>query len=251
MLEGVDFGCPQCWTANDAFFVRYHNSVIPLSIDPNTFSVDVKLHTGSAPYDPLSSSPTTLFSLNLADLRSRFNEISIIAANQCSGNSHGYEDPRMPGGQLGNGPVGNARWTGVSLKDVLNAAGVSADIKQVIFKGADQTDDVSPDFVKSIPLERAMDGEIMLAYAMNGKELPMLNGYPLKLIVPGWFGTYWVKHVNEIILSESDGLSKMFYMGTATASLITAAAISLRALLGRDLGNRSPHLGCAISLPVI
>lgn len=110
---------------------------------------------------------------------------------------------------------------------------------------------VSPDFVKSIPLERAMDGEIMLAYAMNGKELPMLNGYPLKLIVPGWFGTYWVKHVNEIILSESDGLSKMFYMGTATASLITAAAISLRALLGRDLGNRSPHLGCALSLPVI
>lgn len=202
-------------TANDAFFVRYHNSVIPLSIDPTTFSVDVKRHTGSAPYDPLSSSPATLFSLSLADLRSRFEEVSIIAVNQCSGNSRGYEDPRMPGGQLGNGTVGNARWTGVRLKDVLNAAGASVDIKQVIFTGADQTDDVSPDFVKSIPLQRAMDGEVMLAYAMNGKELPMLNGYPLKLIVPGWFGTYWVKHVNEIILSESDDLSKMFYMGTA------------------------------------
>ncbi len=202
-------------TANDAFFVRYHNPIIPLSIDPATFTVNVKLHTGSAPYDPVSSTPATLLSLNLADLRSRFAEVSIVAVNQCSGNSRGYEDPRMPGGQLGNGMVGNARWTGVRLKDVLTAAGISASIKQVIFNGADQSDGEPPDLVKSIPLDRAMDGEVMLAYAMNGAELPMLNGYPLKLIVPGWFGTYWVKHLNEIILSESDDLSRMFYMGTA------------------------------------
>ncbi len=202
-------------TANDAFFVRYHNSEIPLSIDPTTFTVDIKLHTGSAPYDPVLSTPTTLLSLNLADLRSRFDEVSVIAVNQCSGNSRGYEDPRMFGGQLGDGAVGNARWTGVRLKDVLKAAGISAGIKQVIFNGTDVQDVEPPDFVKSIPRNRAMDGEVILAYAMNGAELPMLNGYPLKLIVPGWFGTYWVKHLNEIILSESDDLSKMFYMGTS------------------------------------
>ena len=203
-------------TPNDAFFVRYHNSEIPLSIDPNTYTVALKRHTGSAPYDPLSSTPTTLLSLKLADLRSRFKEVSIVAVNQCSGNSRAFEDPRMPGGQLGNGTVGNARWTGVLLKDVLEAAGVNASIKQVIFNAADQQEEKgSPDFVKSIPIARAMDGEVMLAYAMNGTELPMLNGYPLKLIVPGWFGTYWVKHVNEIILSESDDLSKIYYMSTA------------------------------------
>lgn len=202
-------------TANSAFFVRYHNSEIPLNIDPVTFTVDVKLHSGSAPYDPLTSTPATLFSSTLADLRSRFKEVSTVAVNQCSGNSRGFEDPRMPGGQLGNGTVGNARWTGVRLKDLLEMAGISASIKQVIFKGLDESDGEPPDFVKSLPRARAMDGEVLLAYGMNGEELPMLNGYPLKLIVPGWFGTYWVKHVNEIILSESDDLSKMFYMGSA------------------------------------
>lgn len=202
-------------TANSAFFVRYHNSVIPLSIDPRAYTVDIKLHQGSAPYDPLASTPPMLTTLSLTDLRTRFREVSVVAVNQCSGNSRGYEDPRMAGGQLGNGAVGNARWTGARLKDVLEMAGINSSIKQIIFNGADQSDDEPPDFVKSIPIDRAMDGDVILAYAMNGEELPMLNGYPLKLIVPGWFGTYWVKHVNEIILAESTDLSKMFYMGSA------------------------------------
>jgi len=209
-------------TANDAFFVRYHNSEIPLSIDPEAFRLDIKVHTGAAPYVPTDmslglppSATTTALSLSLDDLRSRFQEISIAAVNQCSGNSRGEESPRIAGGQLGNGGVGCAMWTGVSLKEVLTAAGISATTQQVLFNGLDTQDNEPPDFIKALPVARAMDGMVMLAYAMNGEELPMLNGYPLRLVVPGWFGTYHVKHLNEIIISESTDLSKLFYMGTA------------------------------------
>ena len=200
-------------TANDAFFVRYHNSEIPLSIDPKTYTVDIKVNTGT--YDPLSSTPTTVCTLTLDDLISKFEEVSLYAVNQCSGNSRGMENPRIAGGQLGNGACGNARWTGVRLKDVLEVAGVPSTTQQVLFNGLDQPDDEPPDFMKAIPLSRAMDGDVMLAYAMNGEEIPMLNGYPLKLIVPGWFGTYHVKHVNEIVLLDNSDFSKIFYMGTA------------------------------------
>lgn len=209
-------------TANDAFFVRYHNSEIPLSIDPEAFRLEVKVHTGADPYVPAdaatgtdASPTTTVLTLSLDDLQDKFEEFSIVAVNQCSGNSRGEENPRMPGGQLANGAVGCARWTGVRLKDVLTKAGISATAQQVLFNGLDREDDEPPDFIKAIPVARAMDGEVMLAYAMNGEELPMLNGYPLRLVVPGWFGTYHVKHLNEIIMSESNDLSKLFYMGTA------------------------------------
>jgi DMSO/TMAO reductase YedYZ molybdopterin-dependent catalytic subunit len=209
-------------TANDAFFVRYHNSEIPLSIDPETFRLDVKVHMGAAPYVPADAatgtdaSLTTLaLTLSLDDLQDQFEEFSIVAVNQCSGNSRGEENPRLPGGQLANGAVGCARWTGVRLKDVLTKAGISATAQQVLFNGLDREDDEPPDFIKALPVARAMDGEVMLAYAMNGEELPMLNGYPLRVVVPGWFGTYHVKHLNEIIISESSDLSKLFYMGTA------------------------------------
>jgi DMSO/TMAO reductase YedYZ molybdopterin-dependent catalytic subunit len=200
-------------TPNDAFFVRYHNSEIPLDIDPKTYTIDFKANTGI--YDPLTSEPTFLKSLTLRDLRQMFDEVSVMAVNQCSGNSRGFEDPRMPGGQLGNGTVGCAKWTGVRLWDVLQYIGVPAGTEQIIFNGLDLPDDEPPDFVKAIPINRAQDPNVILAYGMNGEELPMLNGYPLKLIVPGWYGTYWVKHVSEIIFSDNSDFTKMFYMGTA------------------------------------
>ena len=208
-------------TANDAFFVRYHNSEIPLSVDPELFRLEVKAHAGAAPYIPAdavtgadASTTTTLLTLSLKDLQKKFEEVSVVAVNQCSGNSRGEENPRIPGGQLANGAVGCARWTGVRLKDVLAKAGVSAAAQQVLFNGLDREDDEPPDFIKAIPFAKAMDKDVILAYAMNGEELPMLNGYPLRLVVPGWFGTYHVKHLNEIIVSESNDLTKLFYMGT-------------------------------------
>ena len=109
----------------------------------------------------------------------------------------------MGGGQLGNGAMGNARWRGVRLKDVLEKAGVGPGAKQVTFNGLDQPVVAqTPDFVKALEVDHALDGEVMLAYAMNGEDLPLLNGYPLRLVVPGYYGTYWVKHLSEITVID-------------------------------------------------
>ena len=95
--------------------------------------------------------------------------------------------------------MGNARWRGVPLKTLLDKAGVQQGAKQATFNGMDgPVSDKTPDFVKALDIDHARDGEVMLAYGMNGEDLPVLNGFPLRLVVPGYYGTYWVKHLNEI-----------------------------------------------------
>ncbi len=188
-------------TPNDAFFVRYHLADIPLQIDPETFTLDVKGKVDR----PLK--------LSLAELK-KMPAAEIVAVNQCSGNGRGFFTPRVAGGQLGNGAMGNARWKGVPLKAVLEKAGVQAGARQVVFAGMDApVADGTPDFAKALDLEHARGGEVMLAYGMNGQDLPFLNGYPLRLVVPGYYGTYWVKHLNEITVIDQvyDG----FWMKTA------------------------------------
>jgi sulfite dehydrogenase (cytochrome) subunit A len=188
-------------TPNDAFFVRYHLADIPLSIDPDTFSVEIKGKVDK----PLK--------LSLATIK-RMPAVNIVAVNQCSGNSRGFFNPRVAGGQLGNGAMGNARWSGVPLKAVLDMAGVQGGARQVTFNGMDRpVADKTPDFVKALDIDHARDGEVMLAYSMNGTDLPLLNGFPLRLVVPGYYGTYWVKHLNEITVIDNvfDG----FWMKTA------------------------------------
>ncbi|RZN26678.1 molybdopterin-dependent oxidoreductase [Bradyrhizobium sp. Leo121] len=178
-------------TPNDAFFVRYHLADIPLEIDPDTFSVEIKGKVAK----PLK--------LSLAEIK-KMPAIDLVAVNQCSGNSRGFSDPRVAGGQLANGAMGNARWRGVPLKAVLDKAGVQQGAKQVTFGGLDgPVSDRTPDYVKALDIDHARDGEVMLAYAMNGTDLPLLNGFPLRLVVPGYFGTYWVKHLNEITVLDS------------------------------------------------
>ena len=188
-------------TPNDAFFVRYHLADIPLSIDPDTFSVEIKGKVDK----PMK--------LSLATIK-RMPAVDIVAVNQCSGNSRGFFNPRVAGGQLGNGAMGNARWRGVPLKAVLDAAGVQRGARQVTFNGMDgPVADKTPDFVKALDIDHARDGEVMLAYTMNGTDLPLLNGFPLRLVVPGYYGTYWVKHLNEITVI--DDLFDGFWMKTA------------------------------------
>ena len=100
--------------------------------------------------------------------------------------------------------MGNARWRGVPLKAVLDMAGVQQGAKQVTFNGMDgPVSDKTPDFVKALDIDHARDGEVMLAYGMNGDDLPVLNGFPLRLVVPGYYGTYWVKHLNEITVIDN------------------------------------------------
>jgi sulfite dehydrogenase (cytochrome) subunit A len=188
-------------TPNNAFFVRYHLAGVPLNIDPDKFTVTVKGKVDRPQ------------SLSLKDIR-KLKAVELVAVNQCSGNSRGFFEPRVAGGQLGNGAMGNARWRGVPLKTVLDLAGVQSGARQVTFNGMDgPVSDATPDFVKALDIDHARDGEVMLAYGMNGDDLPVLNGFPLRLVVPGYYGTYWVKHLNEIsvIDSEFDG----FWMKSA------------------------------------
>lgn len=180
-------------TPNDAFFVRYHLSDLPTVIDPAKFRLAVGGHVDN----PLE--------LSLAELRRDFPVQEIVAVNQCSGNSRGFSEPRVGGGQLGNGAMGNARWRGVPLKALLDRAGIRAGARQVTFNGLDNPPvDTIPDFVKALDLDHARDGEVLVAFAMNGADLPFLNGYPLRLVVPGHYGTYWIKHLSEINVVDAN-----------------------------------------------
>lgn len=179
-------------TPNEAFFVRYHMAGIPASIDPESYLIRI------------SGKINNVLELSLRDLRTKFTPLEYIAVNQCSGNSRGFFAPRANGGQLANGAMGNARWVGVSLKDILNMAGIEAGARQVTFNGLDHPVlESSADFIKALDIDHAIDGEVMLAYQMNGKDLPMLNGYPVRLIVPGYYGTYWVKHLSEVTVIDN------------------------------------------------
>jgi DMSO/TMAO reductase YedYZ molybdopterin-dependent catalytic subunit len=174
-------------TPNDAFFVRYHNAGIPTSIDGDRHVIQIG---GNAVGKP--------FEISVADLRQRFKPVELVAVNQCSGNSRGHFAPRVTGGQLSNGAMGNAKWLGVPLKDLLAGADLKTSAKQVVFDGLDTALFGGGDFVKSLDLAHAMDGEVMVAYQMNNADLPMLNGFPVRLVVPGHYGTYWVKHLSSI-----------------------------------------------------
>jgi sulfite dehydrogenase len=192
-------------TPNDAFFVRYHLALSPppeASLRPDTFQVAVQ----GKVQQPLK--------LSVAELKSQFEAVELVAVNQCSGNSRGFSQPRVPGGQSGNGAMGNARWRGVRLKDVLNKAGLAVGARQVTFNGLDKPLlPQTPDFVKALDVDHALDGDVMLAYEMNGEELPWLNGYPLRLVVPGHYGTYWIKHLHEITVV--DEVYAGYWMSTA------------------------------------
>src|SRR5215831_13931863 len=132
--------------------------------------------------------------------------VELAAVNQCSGNSRGFFQPRVAGGEWANGAMGNTRWIGVRLKDVLDRAGVKAGAVQVRFNGMDEpVVSDAPDFMKSLDIDHARDGEVMIAYEMNGEQLSLLNGFPLRLVVPGWYATYWVKMLNDIeVLDRPD-----------------------------------------------
>jgi sulfite dehydrogenase len=189
-------------TPNDAFFVRYHWSGIPTSVDPQAFRLTIEGRVER----PLQ--------LSLSDVKQLADPLEVVAVNQCSGNSRGHFAPRANGGQLSNGAMGNARWTGVPLKKVLEKAGVQAGAVQVVFDGLDKPPTGNgPDFLKALQIDHALDGEVLLAWAMNGEDLPMLNGYPLRLVVPGYYGTYWVKHVANI--QVVDKLFDGFWMSAA------------------------------------
>lgn len=172
-------------TPNDAFFVRYHLAGIPDQIDPKTWRLKIGGDAAASPFE-----------VSLEQLQSGFEQVEIAAVCQCSGNRRGLSQPHVAGVEWGVGAMGNAVWRGVRLKDLLAKAGLRKEAVELVLNGADgPVLDKTPKFVKSIPLWKALDENTIVAHRMNGQPLPHFNGFPVRLIVPGWTATYWMKHL--------------------------------------------------------
>jgi DMSO/TMAO reductase YedYZ molybdopterin-dependent catalytic subunit len=173
-------------TPNDQFFVRYHLSDIP-EVDAKTYKIAVGGDGASGQAE-----------LTLDDLK-KLPAYEVVAVNQCSGNRRGLSAPHVAGVEWGYGAMGCARWKGARLKDVLDKVGLKPEAIEIAFNGADgPAFGKTPDFIKSIPVWRAVDDSTLIAYEMNGEPLPHFNGFPARLVVPGWTGTYWMKHLISV-----------------------------------------------------
>ncbi len=178
-------------TPNERFFVRYHVDAVPLppQIDAWTLTVG-----GDA-----AEKTITLRWQDLLDLPPN----DVLAVCQCAGNRRGLAIPHVPGVQWPDGGMGCALWHGPVLGDILKRAGVKPDAIEVWFTGADMPHGPGiPQFQTSLPLAKAMDPRTLVAMAMNDAPLPLLNGNPARLVVPGWTGSYWMKHLNRIEISS-------------------------------------------------
>ena len=238
-------------TPNEAFYVRYHINP-PTAVDLSKWRLKIGGHVDR----PLE--------LSMDDLQGKFMPTSIVAVNQCSGNGRGYSSPRVFGGQWANGAMGNAEWTGVPLRDILSMAVVKQGAVDVSFNGLDRPiTPTVPDLVKSLTASRIMeDPTVLVAYHMNGKALPMLNGFPARLIVPGWYATYWVKNLSEITVLDKqfDGfwMRKAYLIpdtpcgcvepGTAPAHTVPINRMNVRSLIVVPSEGASVPAGRAVQV---
>src|SRR5262249_43342580 len=174
-------------TPNDLFYVRSH--IYTPKIDTATWRLQV---------DGEVNEPLTL---TLDDLK-KYSESTQVVTLECSGNGRAFYEPTIPGAQWEKGAVGNARWTGVRLADVLKRAGVKPGAKFITIDGADVPMAKVPDFIRSLPMEKAMHPDTLLATQMNGEPIPISHGYPLRLVTPGWTGNNSVKWVTRITVAN-------------------------------------------------
>ncbi|MFA6188856.1 MAG: molybdopterin-dependent oxidoreductase [Sulfuricurvum sp.] len=193
-------------TPNDEFFVRWHMPDIPTYIDLNTFRLEVK------------GSVKNALSLSVDDLKSKFEPVEITSVLQCGGNSRKFfaqqTGQATHGVQWGHGAMGCAVWKGARLKDILNMAGVNTTAKYVGVNGLEKPAvDETPHFFREMGIDEALTDELIVAYEMNGQDIPYLNGFPLKLIIPGHFSDSWVKMLSEITVM--DEYRKTFFMDVA------------------------------------
>lgn len=176
-------------TPNDLFYVRSH--FYTPTIDQGSWRLRVDGDV-SAPLE-----------LSLDEIR-RLPSTRQVVTLECAGNGRAFFDPPVAGVQWEKGAVGTAAWTGVRLADVLRRAGVQPSARYVWLDGADQGIGRAPDFIRSVPIDKALDPDTLLAYEMNGQPLPAQHGLPLRAIVPGWEGAYSVKWLTHIQASASD-----------------------------------------------
>ncbi|MGB6843025.1 MAG: sulfite oxidase [Candidatus Sulfotelmatobacter sp.] len=172
------------------FFVRNH-MFEPTELDPH----DWLLSIGGEVEKPLT--------LSLAEL-SKIETHSVVNTLECAGNGRSLHRPQVPGIQWGKGAVGTARFSGPRLRDVLERAGVKPTGKHVMFRGLDEVPGKVPPFIRSIPIEKALDADTLIATHMNGSPLPKHHGFPARVLVPGWIGAASCKWLTEIKVLEAE-----------------------------------------------
>ncbi|HXG90400.1 MAG TPA: sulfite oxidase [Vicinamibacterales bacterium] len=185
-------------TPVEHFYVRSHMPVPP-ALDASTWTLQIE------------GEITAATSLTLDELR-KMPAVTVTAILECAGNGRAFYDPPVAGIQWGKGAVGNARWTGVRLADVLKRAGLKATGKFIHMNGADRPLGTMPDFVRQLPIDKARDPDTVLAYDMNGQPLHPQHGFPLRAIVPGWEGAYSVKWLNHLRVADRE--SDSFWVAT-------------------------------------
>ena len=189
-------------TPNDRFFVRWHLPNIP-TVDAEQWRLSVG-----------GDGAVSALALSLEQLKHDFEPAEVVAVCHCAGNRRGLSVPHVAGVEWGYGAMGNARWKGARLKDILTRAGLRKEAIEISFDGGDQPPlEGTPDFVKSIPTWKALDENTLVAYEMNGAPLPHWNGFPARIVVPGWTATYWMKQV--VSIKALTAPLKSFWVNTA------------------------------------
>jgi len=185
-------------TPIDRFFVRCH-----------TYTPKVNLSEWSLKVDGVVAQPMTL---TMDDLK-KLPRTELVGVLECAGNGRRFYEPRVPGAQWAFGAVGNGRWAGVRLRDVLEKAGIKSSATEILCDGADVPLGKMPDFQRTIPTAKALHPDTLLAYEMNGQTLPVQHGFPLRVISPGWASDSWVKWLQhiEVLDHEFEG----FWMKSA------------------------------------
>src|SRR5438045_2230803 len=180
-------------TPNERFYVRCHFPI------PKINEHDWRLRIEGKVARP--------FEVTMDDLR-QMPAHTITATLECAGNSRVFLVPKVKGVQWELGAVGNAEWTGVRLRDLLQRAEMANDACEIIFEGADNGTIAEPprpagkiNFARSLPVEKAMD-DVLLAFAMNGQALSAAHGFPLRAVVPGWYGMASIKWLQRIIVTD-------------------------------------------------
>jgi len=188
-------------TENDEFFVRWHLPDIPTHIDPDSFTIKVN---GLVEKE---------IEISLKELKNDFEQVEVTAVLQCGGNSRSAFTPIAGGIQWGSGAMGCAKWKGVRLSDILHKAGLKKDAHWIGFNGKDNAAYYeTPNFVRELELEE-LDDHVIVAYEMNGEDLPYLNGYPLRLVIPGYYSDSWVKMLSNITVTNK--YKSLFFMDVA------------------------------------
>ena len=188
-------------TPNDQFFVRWHMPDIPMHIDTKTFRIEVEGLVNKK------------LSISLDSLKNDYEQVTVTAVLQCGGNSRSAFKPTAGGIQWGSGAMGNAKWKGVRLRDILERAGLKKNAAWIGFNGLEKAAYYeTPNFIRELPIHE-LDDHVIVAYQMNDEDLPYLNGFPVRLIIPGTYSDSWVKMLSKIVVT--DKYKHLFFMDVA------------------------------------